>query len=587
MKRFFYLFALVATASLTACSGDDDGTTSTGSTTNSDDTTTTTTTATTTTSTSDSDSEYVNTDPTTIDFTNDYISNNFTAATTCTLTFDDSGNATLSGAQTGVSVAAQSGNYISLNLASEGIVLKLTGSTSSGCLLINSTNKFELNLSGVSITNPNGSAINIQNGHCFVVVDGTNTLADGSSAAYSDDYTSTAKSVFHSEDKLRFSGDGTLTVTANNASDKHAISSDDWLFVNGPTINVTAGSGAGHGFKVNDGFHLVSGNVTSTVSGAAKKGINSEAFVYVEGGTLTTSASGSYEYDSDDAEYKAAAGISADGYFTTTGGTVTSTCSGAGGKGINCNLVVNIKGGTVSATATGATTSDSVDKSPKGIKSDGDIIIQGGTTTAKSTKSEGIETKSAFTMTGGVVYSTSSDDAINSSGVMTLSGGYVGAVATDNDAIDANGNLYVNGATVYAISKAGGAEQALDANTEGGAQLYIQSGTLVAYPSLENGASISISCNTASLSTSKYYSFTNGSTGFAFKVPTSGTYIVASSDGKLYSVSTSGGTSIFNGYGLADATLSSASSISLGTYSSGSSMGGFSSPNMGGGPGGH
>ena len=39
------------------------------------------------------------------------------------------------------------------------------------------------------------------------------------------------------------------------------------------------------------------------------------------------------------------------------------------------------------------------------------------------------------------------DDAINSSGDLTISGGTVVAVGTNNDGIDANGRLYIKVAT--------------------------------------------------------------------------------------------------------------------------------------------
>lgn len=571
-KNLFYAVLMASVIVMTGCSKDD-STSSSSSSSTTDSSGSGSSSSDGSGSTSDSDSEYVNTDPTTIDFTNDFIANNFTAAATTTVTFSESGGATVDNQLSGDTYNI-SGNYVVATLTSTGTVLKLTGSASSGAILITSDKKFELNLSGLTLTNPNGTAINIQNGHCFVVVDGTNTLADASSASFSDDYSSTAKSVFHSEDKLRFSGSGSLTITASNAAEKHALSSDDWVVVNGPTITATAASGAGHGIKVNDGIYVCSGSVSATAAGSAKKGVNSEAFVYVAGGTLTGSASGGYTYDSDDAEYKAAAGINADGYVTVTDGTLTGTCSGAGGKGINSNYIINIKGGTVSATATGSDTSSSVDKAPKGMKCDGSLIIEGGTITTKSSNHEGVETKSTMMVTGGVLWSYSKDDAINSASTMTISGGYVGGHSTGNDAIDSNGNLYINGGNVFAYSAASGAEVAIDANTEGGYKLYVQSGTVVAYPSLENGSSLTQSCYKGTLSSGTWYSFSSSGTAYAFKVPKAGSWVVSSSAGKLYSVTKDGGTSIFGDYGAIDATVSSGSSVSLSSYSGGSSNAG-------------
>ena len=579
MKKNLF-FAMLAVTALTCCTTndllDDETLSNPASSTDTDSGTVTTATS----STSDSNSEYVNTNPLTIDFSNDFIANNFTAAATTTITFSDSEGATVDNALSGDTYSV-SGNYVVVTLASSGTTLKFSGAASNGAILITSEKKFALNLSGLTLSNPNGAAINIQNGHCFVIVDGTNTLSDASSSAYSDDYSSTAKGVMHSEDKLRFSGNGTLTITAKNSAEKHALSSDDWIMVNGPVITATATSGAGHGVKVNDGLYVCSGTMTATASGNGKKGVNSEAFVYVTGGTLAGSASGSYVYDSSEADYKAAAGISADGYVTVTDGTLTGSCSGAGGKGINSNFIVNIKGGNVSATATGSDTNNTIDKAPKGLKCDGDLVVEGGSIIAKSSNHEGLETKSTMTVTGGVVWSYSKDDAINSASTMTISGGYVGGHSTGNDAIDSNGNLYINGGNVFAYSQASGAEVAVDANTEGGYKLYVQGGTVVAYPSLEKGSSLTQACYTGTLSTGTWYSFNNSGTAYAFKVPRADSWVVSSSEGKLYSVTKDGGTSIFGDYGALDATVSGGTAVSLSTYS-----GGTSGPGGPGGPGG-
>ena len=58
--------------------------------------------------------------------------------------------------------------------------------------------------------------------------------------------------------------------------------------------------------------------------------------------------------------------------------------------------------------------------------------------------------------------------------------------------MDSNGNTVLNGGYVMAICTKGNPEVAIDANTEEGKKLYINSGvTLVAYGGLENGYSSS------------------------------------------------------------------------------------------------
>ena len=196
---------------------------------------------------------------------------------------------------------------------------------------------------------------------------------------------------------------------------------------------------------------------------------------------------------------------------------------------------------------------------------------------------EGIETKSALTITGGEVASYAYDDAINSKGDMTISGGYVYAQGQHNDGLDANGNCYIKGGTVYAICS-GQPEVAIDANTEGGKKLYVTGGTIVALGGLENGSSLSQSCYQASWSSNTWYALTIGNNTFSFKTPSSGgsgLVVSGASQPTLQSgISVSGGTSYFGGLGLVGGSISGGSSVSLSSYTGGNGGPG------GGGPGG-
>jgi len=519
MKKIAYLALAAATCGLAACSSEDPVTTNPTTPTTTDTSGSSSSADTSSSSSSSSTSDYVNTDPTTIDFSNDYIANNFSASNTVTITFNASGDASVDQVLSGDTITVN-GNYVTVNAHNSGTIFKLTGTTTSGAILITSEKKFELNLSSVAITNPNGSAINIQDGHCFVVVDGSNTLADASSSAYNDDYSDGAKSVFHSEDKLRFSGSGSLTITANNAEEKHALSSDDWIFVNGPTITTTAGSGAGQGIKVNDGFNLASGTVKTSAANAGKKGINSEAFVYVQDGTLTASASGAVYYVAR-TDTTGAAGVKADGYVTVVGGSLTTTATGAGGKGISSDYIVEIKGGTVTATTSGA---EKYDVAPKGIKADGGILISGGTVSATSKNHEAIESKSIIKITDGIVYAQGGDDAINSSSDMTISGGYVYAYSTGNDGLDANGNMYLQGGVVMAFGS-GEPESGIDVDESH--YLYITGGEIFAIGGkYDSGRGMQASqtalYTTMAFSSGQYAVLGNGSSYYwAVKFPTS------------------------------------------------------------------
>ena len=543
-----------------------------------------------------------------------------------TVTYSTSGDASVEGDYYGY--ASVSGNQVTVtNTGSEYIVYELTGTTTNGFFKLYSSKKQAILLNGVSITNPSGAAINNQSGkRTFVMVEGSNILKDSFSAAYSADGDEDMKSVFFSEGQLVFSGGGSLTVTASNAQSKSCVVSDDYVRIMGsssnsnvPTLTLTAGSSAGHGLRGKEYVQISNGALTISTAAAMKKGIGSDDYVLVEGGTTNITVTGGVAYDSDDAEYKGSAGIKADNYFKMTAGTVNITNSGNGGKGLRAGSYdydetshtltdSELSGGTLTIKTTG---SESNDVSAKGIKIGwatksgetitgyaGNLIFSGATVNVTATGSEAIEAKGNLTVSGGVVYGYSSgDDGMNCCGDMTISGGYASAWATNtstgSDGFDANGNFYVTGGVAYGVCTHGSPDVAFDANTEGGKKLYVQGGTLIAVGGLESGASITgTAYKASSWSTGTWYGLWNSSSSavFAFKTPSSGNSLIVYSSGNAVTVKSSitysSGTSVFGGYGYIPGTITSSASsgISLSSYSSSSSgPGGGSS---GGGPGG-
>ncbi len=524
----------------------------------------------------------------------DLISNT-SFARTISIVFSDNSGAMVTGDDNGI--VTVTGNQVTINNSSttEKVKYELSGTTTNGFLKLYSNNKQALVLNGVSITNPSGAAINNQGKkRCFVVVSGKNYLADGTS------YTATPsdedeKAAFFSEGQLIFSGSGSLTV---KASGKAGITSDDYIhFMDSPTVEVS--SSAGHAIRGKDAVMVSGGTIEALTSADMKKAVCSDSLVLFNGGVTTAKATGGTAYDSEDKDYKAAAGVKADQLFIMNAGALIATSTGAGGKGISGDGPAYFQGGTVKVTVTGSNYGSSSSKnstSAKGIKFDGNIYISDGSIEATASNHEAIESKGKIEIAGGIVYAQSRDDAVNSAGMMAIIGGQVCAYSTGNDALDANGNMYIEGGVVYAIS-AGGAEVALDANTEGGAKLYVNGGTLFAIGGLENGASLGQACYQASSwSKNTWYGLTVGETTYAFKTPSSGgngLVVSGSSEPSLLSgVSVSGGTSAFNGMAAFDASVSGGSSVSLSAYSGGSGMGGpggggMGGPGGGGFPGGH
>ena len=487
------------------------------------------------------------------------------------------------------------GNHVTVNnTTDEKVIYELKGTAQDGSVKLYSSKKQALVLDGLDLTSTRGAAINNQGKKkCCVVVKGTNTLKDAAS------YTSAPadedeKAAFFSEGQLIFSGDGTLTVTAQG---KSGITSDDYVhFMESQVVNVT--SGAGHGIRGKDAVIISDGTVSVSVSANMKKGIASDSLVCINGGSTVINVSGSAAYDSDDAEYKGSAGIKADCLFEINAGSLTVTNTGSGGKGISGDMTGSFNGGYVkvvtkgsnygqsSSNRYGSGSSNSV--SAKGIKFDGNLFFNGGTVIVNCAAHEGIESKGNITVTDGVVYSYSAaDDAMNSAGTFTIQGGYVCGYAVRNDGLDANGNFYIKGGTVYAIGSTQ-PEVAIDANTEGGYKLYVMGGTLIAIGGLESGASLSQNCYQASSWTGNtLYSLKVGNDVIAFRTPSSGgsPLVVsgASAPVLMTGVNATDGTAIMEGMIITDASVSGGSQVSLSSYTGGSG-GGFGPG--GGGPGG-
>ena len=487
------------------------------------------------------------------------------------------------------------GNHVTVNnTTKEAIVYDLSGTATDGFFKLYSSKKQAIRLSGLGLTNPSGAAINNQSKkRTFVIVEGSNALSDGAS------YTSTPddedeKAAFFSEGQLIFCGSGSLVVKAKG---KAGITSDDYVrFMSSPTVKVT--SSAGHAVRGKDAIIVTAGEITAATSANMKKGFTSDSLVRFEGGKTVISVTGSAAYDSEDAEYTGTACIKADILFEMIDGSLNVYNSGTGGKGISGDADGWFKGGTVTVATAGAnygqsnnngmgpggrpgqssSSSDDNSVSAKGIKFDGNLYFEGGTVNVTCKSHEGIESKGTLTVSGGNIFSYSSDDAINSAGDMTISGGCVCAISTGNDGLDANGNCYIRGGVVYAVGS-GGAEVAIDANTEEGKKLYVQGGTIVAIGGLERGAQLSQSCYSASSwSRNTWYALYNGNDpALVFKAPgAGGSGLVVSTAGtpSLKSgVTVTGGTEIFGGYAATGATVTGGSSVKLSTYTANSGFG--------------
>ena len=544
---------------------------------------------------------------------------------TISITWSSSG-ASVEGDANGI--VSVNGSYVTADnrKTEEQVMYQLSGSSSDGYFKMYSNGKQSIVLNSLSLTNKKGAAINNQGKkRCFVVVNGTNYLADGSSYSLtpSDE---DEKAAFFSEGQLLFSGTGSLTVTAVG---KAGITSDDYVRISdNPSIKIT--SSAGHGLRGQESLIVMGGTLDIEVSAAGKKGMSTDSLALFRGGATTIKVTGGVL--SESGSYTGAAGIKADRLFIMEAGTLTVKATGQGGKGIKCGdadekslgamyftggkVDVEVTGsnyGTSSSSFWGSSSSDN-SKGAKAVKCDGPIYVQGGEISVYCAHHEALESKHSITISGGSMYVVSdADDGINcskdssvsgSTGVLTVSGGYVFSWSTGSsprssgkpgDAFDSNGNMILEGGVAYGVTSKQ-PDLAFDANTEGGATLYIKNGaTVIGLGGVENGTSSNWaqSMYSGSWSTGKYYALYNTSGGLicAFKAPTagaSGLYVSGpslSNTACLGSVTVSGGTSYAGGMILTGCTVSGGSTLSLSAYSGGS--GGPGGGGGGGRPPGH
>lgn len=380
------------------------------------------------------------------------------------------------------------------------IIYSLSGSSSNGSFYTEGSYKAEVDLCGLTLTNPSGASIDIQNGKRIKlsVKEGTeNFLTDGASGSQ--------KGCLVCKGHLEIKGKGALTLAANKS---HALYAKEYITIKNAAITVT--STVKDGINCNQYFNMESGSVTIsgtgddgiqvsfkddldrededtgsilisggkiniTTTATAAKAIKADGDIEVTGGEIIAKVEGGAEWDEEDDKTKASSCISADGNMTVSGGTFNLHATSSAGKGISVDGDLVISAGDITVQTEGGIfayingkeydnytgNTDNLDSdlksSPKGIKADGNITINGGniSVTTKGNGGEGIESKKVMTINDGTINVYTYDDGLNSSSHMYINGGTITAVATNNDAPDSNGNLYMNGGYVIALGPGG------------------------------------------------------------------------------------------------------------------------------------
>lgn len=326
---------------------------------------------------------------------------------------------------------------------SKGGDFEVTGTLDDGQIVIDTEEKVKLRLSGMSLTNKNGSAVYVKNADkaYITLTDNTeNTLTDGENYTSGDE---NEKGCITSRDNLEIKGSGSLSVNGNynhgifssnsieigngnitvNAKND-GIHANDTLAISGGTVNVTA---EGDGIQAEEILDISDGEVNVTTTGEVKASTSNDFGGRGEMKDLSQMTDDEIQSmreqmnnnqftqteESDDSEDTSSKGIKADWMLDISGGEVTVNSTD---HAIHCASDINITGGTLNLSS----------ESKKGISGHGDVTIDDGDITiTKST--EGIESKKTLTINGGDIDITASDDGLNLGGTgANQNGGFGG-----------------------------------------------------------------------------------------------------------------------------------------------------------------
>lgn len=391
------------------------------------------------------------------------------------------------------------------------ITYTLSGSCSNGSLYQDGDLKATFVLKNLSLTNPSGAAININDGKRIAIeLEGTNTLADGSS---------TDKGALMVNGHSEFTGSGTLNIAGNGTN--HAFWADEYILLKKTmTGGITITKATKDGINVNqylkikggslsisdvgddgiqigmegdksedDGKFIMSdGTLSVTVPSGVGGGkcVKADSTIAISGGTLTLKAQAASTYDSSTHDYTVGAGLSsdvdidisggyitvsntgsyshgikADGILSISGGNITTTSSGSASHGIKAETTLNISGGIIQCTTSGAattkyTSTGSTDyKGCAGINCDGNMTVSGSaniTCTSTGTGGKGISVDGTLTINGGTVNGKASGSNYGSSGGGGWGGGSTSSSSVSAKGIKADGATVVNGGETYATS---------------------------------------------------------------------------------------------------------------------------------------
>ena len=282
----------------------------------------------------------------------------------------------------------------------------LSGSLSNGMVIVEAedTDKIQLVLNGVSISNAQSAALYIRSADKVFVMtaSGTENILENNGTYTAIDENNIDAAVFSKSD-LTFNGEGTLTITAQEG---HGIVSKDDLVLTSGTYVITSAS---HGISGKDSVRIANGSY-NIVSG--KDGIHAEntedsslGFVYLAGGTFDITS----QQD----------GISASAWLQAEEGTYT-ILTGAG----SANVQSQNSGDRKPMEQTFQEETEENTTSMKGMKAATQMLIKGGTYVI-DTEDDTLHSNGNIAISGGTYTLSSGDDGVHADSNVTISSGNI------------------------------------------------------------------------------------------------------------------------------------------------------------------
>lgn len=414
-----------------------------------------------------------------------------------TITYGGS-KASIDGTVEGVSIQIL-GNHVVVNSSATGVAYRLRGKSDDGSFKLYSERKSQVILDGITLTNPNGPALNSQSKRrLFLNIQGAtpNTLTDGST--YTKVQGEDQRGCIFTEGKLCISGQGELYVHGNK---KSAISSDDNIHIISGFIHADTHNEKSKSIYAQEHFIMGGGSLQVFCDGLAGKGIASDSLLTVKGGLIKVITTGDAIYEEEKQDYTSSCGIKCEYDMNLLAGDIHVLSCGAGGKGISAGhsyvneagkevflgeltvtsprvwvrtagaRVPEIKEEDIHGNTTGAGTS------PKGIKCASNVNINGGEIYVRCSggnAAEGIESKKVFHINDGKIRTYCVDDGMNGEGAY-IKGGDIFICSTANDGFDVS-FLGLSGGSLYSI---GAPVEQMGLDTDG-KTFYISGGECIA-----------------------------------------------------------------------------------------------------------